>query len=168
MMDYCYECGEKLIIKELEHEGMIPFCPKCNQYRFPIFSSAVSVIILDKDKKKTLLVKQYHTNKYRLVAGYINKGESAEEALVREMGEELGVKPIEYKLLKTLYFDKSNTLMINFYAVLDNYNVNPNYEIDEYAWVDIEDCEANLAEAKIALQFFKYYQSIREEDYGNF
>jgi NADH pyrophosphatase NudC (nudix superfamily) len=58
--------------------------------------------------------------------------------------------------------------MINFYAVLDNYNVNPNYEIDEYAWVDIEDCEANLAEAKIALQFFKYYQSIREEDYGNF
>ena len=58
--------------------------------------------------------------------------------------------------------------MINFYAVLDNYNVNPNYEIDEYAWVDIEDCEANLAEAKIALQFFKYYQSIRKEDHGNF
>ena len=24
-MKYCYECGEKLHMKELEHEGMVPF-----------------------------------------------------------------------------------------------------------------------------------------------
>ena len=162
-MAYCYKCGDKLIDKELEHEGIIPYCPSCKEYRFPFFSSAVSVIILDKERKKTLLVKQYHTNKYRLVAGYINKGENAEEALLREMMEELGVKPIKYQILKTLYFDKSNTLMINYYAILDNYSVNPNYEIDEYAWVNVEDALDNLAEAKIALQFFNYYLSIGKE-----
>ena len=53
MFDYCYECGTKLEIKELEHEGLIPFCPKCKEFRFPIFSSAVNVVILNKEQTKT-------------------------------------------------------------------------------------------------------------------
>ena len=73
MFDYCYECGTKLEIKELEHEGLIPFCPKCKEFRFPIFSSAVNVVILNKEQTKTLFVKQYGIDNYRLVAGYINK-----------------------------------------------------------------------------------------------
>ena len=51
-MKYCVECGTKLIYKELENEGMIPYCEKCHEYRFPIFSSAVSMIILNPDKSK--------------------------------------------------------------------------------------------------------------------
>ena len=73
-MKYCVECGTKLIYKELENEGMIPYCEKCHEYRFPIFSSAVSMIILNPDKNKILLIKQYGKPSYILVAGYINKG----------------------------------------------------------------------------------------------
>ena len=126
------------------------------------------MIICDKDEKNILLIKQYSTNFYRFVAGYINKGESAEEAVYREILEEVGLKPIKIKPLKTSYYEKSNTLMYNYLAICDDINVVTNYEIDEYAWIDINDCEDNLAEAKIALQFFKYYQSIRKEDHGNF
>ena len=35
---YCHECGSELTEKELENEGIIPFCPKCNQYRFPMYN----------------------------------------------------------------------------------------------------------------------------------
>ena len=76
-MKYCYECGEKLIEKELEHEGIVPFCPRCNKFVFPIFSAAVSMIVVDKNQTKTLIIKQYGRSFYNLVAGYINKGESA-------------------------------------------------------------------------------------------
>ena len=156
-MEYCYNCGTKLISKELEHEGIIPFCPKCNNFVFPIFSAAVSMIILSSDKSKMLLIKQYGKDFYRFVAGYINKGESAEEAVYREMFEEVGLKPKYIKPLRTKYFDKSNTLMYNYLAVCDNLDVNTNYEVDHYAWIPIEEGKAALKDAKLALYFFEQY-----------
>ena len=162
MFDYCYECGTKLEIKELEHEGSIPFCPKCKEFRFPIFSSAVNVVILNKEQTKTLFVKQYGIDNYRLVAGYINKGENAEEALVRELNEELGVSPIEFHFQRTIYFEKSNTLMINYYALLDNEEVYPNYEIDSYKWFDLDEGIEAIKKASLASTCYNYYLEHRK------
>ena len=156
-MEYCYNCGTKLELKHLEHEGMIPFCNKCNKFIFPIFNAAVSMIICDKDEKNILLIKQYSTNFYRFVAGYINKGESAEEAVYREILEEVGLKPIRIKPLKTSYYEKSNTLMYNYLAICDDINVVTNYEIDEYKWFPIEEAKEALKDAKLAYEFFSYY-----------
>ena len=33
MHKYCQECGELLINKELENEGIVPYCPKCQQHQ---------------------------------------------------------------------------------------------------------------------------------------
>ncbi len=158
-MDYCYDCGTKLFLKPLEHEGMVPFCSKCNKYVFPIFNAAVSMIISDKEEKNYLLIKQYGKDFYRFVAGYINKGESAEEAVYREIAEEVGLKPISIKPLKTSYFAKSNTLMYNFLAICDNLDVKPNYEVDEYAWIPYDNVKEALKDAKLALEFFTYYST---------
>ena len=160
-MEYCYNCGTKLELKHLEHEGMIPFCNKCNKFIFPIFNAAVSMIICDKDEKNILLIKQYSTNFYRFVAGYINKGESAEEAVYREILEEVGLKPIKIKPLKTSYYEKSNTLMHNYLAICDDINVVTNYEIDEYKWFPIEEAKEALKDAKLAYEFFSYYLNNR-------
>ena len=46
-MKYCYECGTKLTEKFLENEGMIPYCETCQEFRFPIFSTAVSMEIFN-------------------------------------------------------------------------------------------------------------------------
>ena len=43
----CFECGTALIEKELEEEGIVPYCPKCQQYRFPMYNVAVSMIVVD-------------------------------------------------------------------------------------------------------------------------
>lgn len=161
-MKYCYNCGTKLIEKELEYEGIIPFCPTCNKFVFPIFSAAVSMIILSPDESKVLLIKQYGKDFYRFVAGYINKGESAEHAVYREMFEEVRLKPRYIKPMKTAYFEKSNTLIYNFVAVCDTLDVNPNYEIDDYAWIPIEDAKEALKDAKLALSFFEYFLENKE------
>ena len=80
-MNNCYECGSKLELKELKNEGFIPFCPNCKTFRFPIFNTAISAVIVNKDITKTLLIRQYNMGFDVLVAGYINKGENAESAL---------------------------------------------------------------------------------------
>ena len=88
-MKYCYECGTKLTEKFLENEGMIPYCETCQEFRFPIFSTAVSMEIFNPEKDKVLLIQQYGKKRNILVAGYVNKGESAEHAMVREVMEEV-------------------------------------------------------------------------------
>ena len=101
-MKYCFECGTKLIEKPLKNEGNIPYCEKCGEYRFPIFSTAVSMIVKNPDQTKILLIQQYGKGQNVLVAGYINKGENAEHAVEREVFDDgFAVK----RNTKPFYFD---------------------------------------------------------------
>lgn len=89
---HCFECGTALIEKELEEEGIVPYCPKCQQYRFPMYNVAVSMIVVDEETGKILLIQQYGKPSYILVAGYVNSGEAEEHAVVREVREETGLE----------------------------------------------------------------------------
>ena len=90
-MKHCMQCGSELVLKELKDEGMVPYCPTCKDFRFPVFNVAVSMVILNETKDETLLIKQYGKDSYILVAGYVNKGEDAEDAVIREVKEEMGL-----------------------------------------------------------------------------
>ena len=68
---HCFECGTALIEKELEEEDIVPYCPKCQQYRFPMYNVAVSMIVVDEETGKILLIQQYGKPSYILVAGYV-------------------------------------------------------------------------------------------------
>ncbi len=46
-------------------------------------------------------------NRNILVAGYVNKGENAEETIQREMKEEIGRDIISYQYLKSSYYEKN-------------------------------------------------------------
>ena len=73
---HCYECGAELTEKELEGEGIVPYCPQCQQYRFPMYNVAVSMVVTDEETGKILLIQQYGKPTYILVAGYVNRGEA--------------------------------------------------------------------------------------------
>ena len=159
-MKHCMECGTKLISKLHEHEGMIPFCPSCNDYRFPVYASAVSMVVVNKDLTKTLLIKQYGRDLDILVAGYINKGESAEEAVYRELKEEVGLTPISIKFQKSCYWEKSNALLFNFLCIVDDEKVTPNHEIDSYKWYDLDEAYNIVDKTRLVGKFYSYF-------YGN-
>lgn len=160
-MNYCSVCGTKLENRDLEHEGVVKFCPACKEFKFPTFSTAVSMVVVSKDFKHTLLIEQYNKKKYILVAGYINKGESAEEALKRELFEEVSLVPWKITFQKTKYFEKTNTLMLNYIVLVENENVKPNYEIDDYAWFDIEEARNKIAHNSLAQEFYEmFYEKV--------
>ena len=110
---HCFECGTALIEKELEEEGIVPYCPKCQQYRFPMYNVAVSMIVVDEETGKILLIQQYGKPSYILVAGYVNRGEAEEHAVVREVREETGLEVEHLRFNRTKFFEPSNTLMCN-------------------------------------------------------
>ena len=138
-MQYCMFCGTRLQDKALEGEGMVPYCETCGEFRFPVFSTAVSMVVLNESRDKVLLIRQYGRKDYILVAGYVNKGEDAEDAVRREIMEEMGLTVRELHFNRSHYFAPSNTLMLNFTAVVGEEEPHPNREIDSYQWFSTEE-----------------------------
>ena len=155
-MTHCCECGTKLIMKECPGEGMVPYCETCGEFRFPIFSSAISTAVLNPAQDKILLIKQYGRDFYVLLAGYINKGESAEQALVREVKEEAGLTINGWQLMKTSYFGPSNTLMINFVSMADSEDLSGvTEEVDEAKWFTFDEALENIVHNSLAEMFLQ-------------
>ena len=155
---YCRECGTKLVPKELENEGVVPYCPKCEAFRFPLYNVAVSMVVVNEETDKILLIKQYGRDTYILVAGYVTLGEGLEDAVVREVKEETGMTVSRIKFNRTQYFEKSDALMCNFTAfVKDASGFDPNYEIDSCAWFTREEARANIRPDSLAEYFLVSY-----------
>lgn len=155
---HCSECGTALVPKELEGEGMIPFCPKCEQYRFPMYNVAVSMIVINKQNGKILLIQQYGKQRNILVAGYVNRGESEESAVAREIKEETGMTVSGIRFNRTKFFEPSNTLMCNFTAfVEDDSELNVNAEIDKYAWFAPDEAREAILQGSLAAEFLNAY-----------
>ena len=155
---YCQECGTALIEKELENEGMVPFCPKCNQYRFPLYNVAVSMIVISRRTDKILLIKQYGRPFFILVAGYVNRTESLEHAAAREIKEETGMTVSSLRFNRTKFFEPSNTLMCNFTAFVDDESeMNTNEEIDSYQWFTKDGVKENIKKNSLAEYFLNAY-----------
>ena len=151
---FCPECGAKLVEKPLEGEGIIPFCPVCNDYRFPKFNVAVSMIVINEQTDEILLIQQYGRPFYILVAGYLNRGEQEEQAVVREIKEETGMTAYKIHFNRTRFYEPSNTLMCNFTAyVKDASELNPNSEIDSYHWFSREEARKNIRPNSLAAEF---------------
>ena len=58
-----------------------------------------------------MLIQQYGKPVYILVAGYINRGEQAENAVAREIKEKTGMTVSHIKFNRTKFYEPSNTLM---------------------------------------------------------
>ena len=155
---YCRECGAALIEKELKNEGIVPFCPDCGEFRFPMYNVAVSMIVVNRQTNQILLVQQYGKPSYVLVAGYVNRTESLENAVAREIKEETGMTVSEIRFNRTRFFERSNTLMCNFTAFVENdAELQTNEEIDSFAWFSFDDARKNIRPNSLAAYFLNTY-----------
>ena len=155
-MNYCMQCGEKLRMKYHETEGRdIPWCESCRAFRYPVFNTAVSMIVLSRDGSRVILIQQYGRPFYVLVAGYVNCGEDAEAAVAREVREELGLTVETLRFNRSHYFAPSNTLMLNFTAVVAEEEPRPNREVDQWAWFSVDEARANIKPGSLAEAFLK-------------
>lgn len=158
MAGYCHVCGTELVGKPLDDEGIVPFCTKCNQYRFPLYNVAVSMIVVNRKNGKILLIKQYGKPDYILVAGYVNRTENLESAVRREVKEETGMIVSFIRFNRTRFFEPSNSLMCNFTAFVDDDSgFDPNWEINESKWFSPEEARKNIKPNSLALYFLSSY-----------
>ena len=145
---FCSKCGQP--IKHAENERML-YCDSCGFQVYPTISPCVIVAVYDGDR---LLMTRYRGRlytKFALIAGFAEIGESLEQAVHREVKEEVGLKVKHLKFYKSQPWPFSNTILAGFYAELDG-DDQITLEEDELAegiWVNRKDIPPE--ELKISL-----------------
>ena len=156
-MGYCERCGSVLVERNNGIDGMVPYCEKCGEYRYPGFNVAVSMIVLNSNQSKVLLIQQYGKKRNILVAGYVNRGESAEDAVRREVKEEIGLNVVQLRFNTSSYFEPSNTLMLNYAVIVEGMEPIVNEEVDAWHWYYIREAKEQIAKDSLAEQFLNHY-----------
>lgn len=110
---FCGRCASKT---EVDEKDMMLKCPECGQVHYPRIAPAIIVAIRNGDK--LLMAKHsYHDNiRYALIAGFVEPGESIEEAVHREVAEEIGIKIKNLKYMRSQSWPFPNSLMLGFTA----------------------------------------------------
>ena len=153
---YCMECGEKLTLVFNHREGLVPFCRKCNEYRFPQFATAVSMVVTNRERDKILLAKHKDQSDYILFAGYIKKGETAEKAVTREFKEETKLNTVKFRFMGSRYHEPRNVLMLNYLVIAENGEAQPDPdEIEECGWFSFDEALEKVRKDSTAEAFLK-------------
>ncbi len=110
---FCGTCGNSLLLKEGKIEKR---CDTCNIDIFPRFSPAVMVLVYKDDM--VLLARSPHflPGIYGAIAGFVEVGETAEEAAHREVREELGIEITDLQYFGTQTWPFPDSFMVAFSA----------------------------------------------------
>ena len=152
---YCRDCGEKLSLRFLENEGLVPYCPKCDKFKFPFFPVAVSMTVVNRAEDKILLAKHTGDTEYKLFAGYIKKGETPEKAIPRELKEETGLTAIKWRYLSSRYHDAHEVLMLNYVVTTDEGETALNDELESVRWCTRDEALSLIMKDSTAEYFLK-------------
>lgn len=133
---FCGRCGVKLTVSETERAKI---CPQCSYHFFPRISP--SIIVLIKRGKEILLARSPHFSEkiYSTLAGFVEPGESAEEAVHREVLEEVGIRIKNLKYRGSQPWPFPNSLMLAYTAehaageiIIDG------VEIEDAGWYSVD------------------------------
>lgn len=153
---YCPYCGKKVELREIGDEGMIPYCTECKIPLWDMFTTSIIVAVVNEYQEVALMRQNYvSTTNHVCVAGVMKMGESAEETVVREIGEELGLHVKSLQYIKSYPYEKKEMLMLGFQAVVDKQDFVLSGEVDAAKWVKFEEALSLLREGSIAWQLVK-------------
>jgi NAD+ diphosphatase len=101
----------------VEHGGHSTRCPKDGTEHFPRTDPAVIMLVTDPDDR-CLLARNaaWPGRRVSILAGFVDPGESAEQAVVREVHEETGIKVGNVRYLGSQPWPMPRSLMLGFRA----------------------------------------------------
>ena len=134
---YCGQCGHRLTSSWDTTEKT---CHSCQSTFFPRFSPAVMVLIQKGDDVLLARSPHFPPGDYSALAGFIDVGESAEQAVHREVKEEVGLSITNLTYFSTQTWPFPDSFMIAFTADYQSGTIQINQEeIEDARWFHLGD-----------------------------
>lgn len=152
---HCGDCGSPTRVAEGGHLRVCA-APRCGQKHFPRTDPAIIVLVVHPgglgDEERCLLGRQreWPETLYSAVAGFVEPGESLEDAVVREVAEEtgIGVSAVHYHSSQPWPFPSS--IMLGFTATArDARIVRHDDELADARWFSRTDIVEALAHGRL-------------------
>lgn len=109
---YCGVCGTPLEM----HSAISKKCPHCGKEIWPQLSTAIIVLIRRGEEVLLVHAHNFKTNFFGLVAGFVETGETLEEAVCREVMEETSLTIKNLRYVASQPWPYPCGLMVGFFA----------------------------------------------------
>ncbi len=152
---YCAQCGGAT---RAERGGQIRRCSQCKRHTFPRTDPVAIMLIVDRPGGDRCLLgksqgRMARTNFYSALAGFLDQGESLEEAVRREVWEEAGIRvgPVQYHSSQPWPFPSQ--LMIGCHGIADTVEINfDEVEMADVSWFSRDEVARAIAEGNSNLR----------------
>jgi NAD+ diphosphatase len=148
---HCPQCGALTTVATGGHSRI---CPVDGSEHFPRTDPAVIMLVTDA-ADRALLARNASWPEHRvsILAGFVEPGESAEQAVAREVAEETGIAVGEVRYLGSQPWPMPRSLMLGFWARAadgQQFHVDEE-EIAEAGWFGRDELRAAMAAGEIRL-----------------
>ena len=137
---FCANCGAPTEPRDGGHERI---CPSCDAHHFPRTDPVVIMRVTD-GADGLLLGRQarWPEGRFSLLAGFVEPGETLEEAVRREVLEESGVRLDSVEYIASQPWPFPSSLMLGFGALAERVDPEPrDDELAEVRWFEREEIE---------------------------
>lgn len=149
-VQHCPRCGASL---QPTQSGHVLHCPACGRDQFPRTDPAVIMIVTD-EQDRALLGRQpsWPPGRWSTLAGFVEPGESLEDAVRREVREETGVVVGEVNYVASQPWPLPASLMLGFRARATSTEIRVDgTEIEEARWFSREDALAGAQDGSLVI-----------------
>lgn len=148
---WCGACGRKLTLEWGGHRARCSN-PSCLIEHYPRTDPAIIVIVIWRDA--CLLGRQasWPAGRYSTLAGFVEPGETLEDAVRREVFEEAGVRVVDCEYHSSQPWPFPSSLMLGFTARADDPAINVvGEEIDEARWFEVDEFVRDVESGALGL-----------------
>jgi len=163
---HCPRCGTPT---NVEAGGWVRRCPADNSEHFPRTDPAIIVTVVGPDGRLLLGGGgPLDARNYSTLAGFVEPGESLEEAVVREIQEEVGVRVTACQYLGSQSWPFPASLMLGFTAVTEDAQATPDgVEVTRARWFSREELQEAVLSGEITISSrLSIARSLIEHWYG--
>ncbi len=148
----CPRCGAPTEVAGL---GWWRTCPQDGSEHYPRTDPAVIALVVD-DEGNALLGRQtrWPEGAFSTLAGFVEPGESAESAVIREISEEVGLRPTGATYIGSQPWPFPASLMLGYHARIGGVRPEPHpdgVEIAEARWISRDELPALCQSREVRL-----------------
>jgi NAD+ diphosphatase len=134
---FCGKCGTAMENRQTE---LAKICPACSFVSFPRLSPAVIMSIIREDHILLARAPRFPPGMYSTLAGFVEPGETLEEAVGREVREEVNIRISNISYVASQPWPFPHSIMIGFSAnYVDGEIEIDDQEIEDAKWFSVQD-----------------------------
>ena len=152
---FCGRCGVPLKTRPQERAKE---CPQCGFLHFPRLAPAVIVLVERGNQLLMARSRHFAQGVYSVLAGFVEPGETLEEAVEREVFEEVGIKVKGIRYFGSQPWPFPHSLMIGFTAQYAGGEIKINHEeLEDAGWYTADRLPGQPGKISIARRLVEWF-----------